>query len=243
MDKAGKYSVRPSVVIAAVIACVFAAATLWFPELPLFALLYALLLSFFALLLFPVGMVLDRVGGKSPRASLVSAAVIAGVLYVMDAFVLLSEVFDYVLFGVALLYFLPTALWALRTDRRVAKLRAAKAGIYLFAAVSIVATIVSQNHMADRRAVKLGDACLAYRAKYQHYPQNLNALVPEFISSVPAPRYALVPDRFTYFPRSSYSTTDEVYDLQNEPMLYYQVVPPFGRRFYHMESRERGFLD
>jgi hypothetical protein len=110
MDKAGKYSVRPSVVIAAVIACVFAAATLWFPLLPYFALLYALLASFFALLLFPVGMVLDKAGGKSLRASLTISAVVAAVLFVADAFVLHKQTFVDVLFGMALLYFLPTTL-------------------------------------------------------------------------------------------------------------------------------------
>lgn len=144
---------------------------------------------------------MDLAGEKSPQASLVIAAVIAAVLYVVDAFVLLSEFFDYVLFGVVLMYFLPAMLWALRRDRRVAKLRAAKAGIYLFAAVSIVVTILSQNHMADRRAVKLGDACLAYRAKYHHYPKDLEALVPEFIPSVPVPKYGLgllSRERFVY---------------------------------------------
>jgi hypothetical protein len=63
---------------------------------------------------------------------------------------------------------------------------------------SIFVTIGLQNRMAEHRAVKLGDACLAYRAKYQHYPQNLNALVPEFISSVPVARYGLPSDRFVY---------------------------------------------
>jgi hypothetical protein len=145
---------------------------------------------------------------------------------------------------VAVLCFLPATLLALRTDRRVAMCRAAMTGIYLFAAAATVVTIGWQNRMADRRAVKLGDACLAYRAKYHHYPKDLEALVPEFIPSVPVPRYSLVPDRFTYSPGSSYSTAGEVSDdLQEEPMLYYQVVPPFGRRFYHMESRAWGFLD
>jgi hypothetical protein len=93
-----------------------------------------------------------------------SAIIAAAVLYVVDAFVLSLPFFALVLFAVVLLYFLPATLWALRSDRHVARSRAAKAGIYLFAAVSIVVTIGMQNSMADRRAVKLGDACLAYRA-------------------------------------------------------------------------------
>src|SRR5690242_5408862 len=101
-------------------------------------------------------------GKKTLRASVI----IAVVLYVGDAFVLAQGFVALVLFAVVLLYFLPAILWAVRTDRRVAKLRAAKAGIYLLAVVSILVTIKLQNSMADRRAVKLGDACLAYRAKY-----------------------------------------------------------------------------
>src|SRR5215475_4525434 len=117
------------------------------------------------------------------RASTVIAAVIAVVLYVVDAFVLSLPFFALVLFALVLLYFLPATLWALRSNRRIARVRATSAGIYLLVAISIFVTLGLQNSMADRRAVKLGDACLAYRAKYHRYPKNLNALVPEFILS------------------------------------------------------------
>lgn len=160
--------------------------------------------------------------------------IIAAALYVVDAFVLALPFFALVLFAVVLLYFLPTMLWALRSDRHVARLRAAKAGIYLLAAISIVVTIGLQNSMADRRAVKLGDACLAYRAKFHRYPKDLESLVPEFISSVPVARYGLLgDDRFFYFHKED----------DREPMLYYEAIPPFGRRFYHMEGRTWGYLD
>lgn len=167
---------------------------------------------------------------KRLRASII----IAAVLYVVDAFFLSLPFFALVLLAVVLLYFLPATLWALPSNRRVAMLRGAKAGIYLLAAVSIFVTLGLQNSMADRRAVKLGDACLAYRAKYHHYPKNLEALVPEFIPSVPVARYGLLgDDRFSYV-----SGQDD-----GEPMLWYEAVPPFGRRFYHMETRSWGYLD
>ena len=170
---------------------------------------------------------------EADTRALRAPTIIAGVLYIVDAFVLSLPFFALVLFA-AVLYFVPAALWALRSDHRVARLRAAKAGIYLLAAASIVVTIGSQNSMADRRAVKLGDACLAYRAKYHHYPENLKALVPEFTSSVPVAKYGLLGgDRF------SYSSQED----DREPMLYYEALPPFGRRFYHMETRSWGYLD
>jgi hypothetical protein len=169
-------------------------------------------------------------GKKALRAS----AIIAAVLYAVDAFVLSLPCFALVLFAVVLFYFLPATLWALRSDRRVARLRATKAGIYLLATVSTFVTIGLQNSMADRRAVKVGDACLAYRAKYHRYPKNLKALVPEFISSIPVARYGLLAnDSFFYSSRED----------DREPMLYYEAIPPFGRRFYHMETRSWGYLD
>ena len=172
-------------------------------------------------------------GKKKLRASTIITAVIAAVLYVVDAFVLSLPFFALVLFAVVVLYFLPATLWAL-PNRRIARARATNAGICLLVAISIFVTLRLQNSMADRRAVKLGDACLAYRAKYHHYPKNLKALVPEFISSVPVARYGLFGgDHFSYFSQ----------DDHREPMLYYEAIPPFGRRFYHMESRSWGFLD
>ena len=168
------------------------------------------------------------------KTNLEASIFIAGVLYVADAFVLCLPFFALVLFAVVLLYFLPATLWALRSNRRVASLRGAKAGIYLLAAVSVFFTLGLQNRMADRRAVKLGDACLAYRAKYHHYPKHLEELVPEFISSIPLARYGLIGgDSFTYV----------CWQDDREPMLWYAAVPPFGRRFYHMESRSWGYLD
>jgi hypothetical protein len=168
------------------------------------------------------------------KKDLRASTIIAAVLYVLDAFVLSLPFFALVLFAVVLFYFLPATLRALRSDRRVARLRATKACIYLLAAVSTLVTIGLQNSMADRRAVKVGDACLAYRAKYHRYPKNLNALVPEFILSIPVARYGLlVNDSFFYSSRED----------DREPMLYYEAIPPFGRRFYHMETQSWGYLD
>jgi hypothetical protein len=211
----------------------------------LFSILVILVLPLFGFVLLVVSIVREIAGRRSFRTSLVIVAVSAASFYVWDAFgFMFIPLSAMLLFAVAVVCFLPATLMALRTDRRVAMCRAAMTGIYLFAAVASVVTIGLQNHMADHRAVKLGDACLAYRAKYHHYPKDLEALVPEFIPSVPVPRYSVVPDRFTYFARSSDSTAGSVSDdLQKEPLLYYQVVPPFGRRFYHMESRDWGFLD
>ena len=102
------------------------------------------------------------------------------------------------------------------------------------AAAAILFTNALQNRMADAKAVKLGDACLAYRAKYHHYPTDLRDLVPEFISSVPPAKYTLLGGDGFYYARM---------DSDREPMLYYEALPPFGRRFYHLESRSWGYIE
>lgn len=87
--------------------------------------------------------------------------------------------------------------------------------------------------MADHRAVMLGNACLAFHAKYHRYPITLNELVPEFIPAVPLAKYTFLGEPFFYS-----SGNDG-----RGPKLYYEAMPPFGRRFYHMETDSWGFLD
>jgi hypothetical protein len=109
-----------------------------------------------------------------------------------------------------------------------------KASLYLLTAVLIFVSLAVQNRMADRRAVAIGKACLAYRSKYNHYPKTLDELVPEFMSSVPPAKYTLgASSSFFYIPGFD----------DREPMLFYEAIPPFGRRFYHMETGAWGFLD
>jgi hypothetical protein len=157
----------------------------------------------------------------------------AGIL-VFDAFVLNQGAVAIFVILLTLFVFLPRALWALRTSRALYLERLSRAGIYLLAAAAVFVTNVLQNRMADHRAIELGNACLAYHAKYQHYPQHLDELVPEFIPSVPVAKYTLLGgEGFYYISRAN----------GGEPMLFYEALPPFGRRFYHMETGGWGYLD
>ena len=158
---------------------------------------------------------------------------IAAGIFVSDAFVLNQGAVAVFVILLTLLVFLPRALWALRTSRALYLERLTRAGIYLLAAAAVFVANVLQNRMADHRAIALGNACLAYHAKYQHYPQRLDELVPEFIPSVPLAKYTLGGGSFFYSAGLS----------GREPMLYYEALPPFGRRFYHMETGGWGYLD
>jgi hypothetical protein len=155
-------------------------------------------------------------------------------LFILDAFVLSQGGVALVLILLVFVVFLPRALWVARKDPPLYRQRVIKAWIYLVAAILIFVSIGVQNRMADRRAIAIGKACLSFRAKYNRYPQTLQELVPEFMPSVPPARYSLGGhDSFIYIPRLD----------SREPMLFYEAVPPFGRKFYHMESGEWGWLD
>jgi hypothetical protein len=160
-----------------------------------------------------------------------TAILLAVGLFVNDAFILNQGILAIFIVLLTLFVFLPRALWALRTSRALYLERLTKAGIYLLAAVAVFVANGFQNRMADRRAIELGRVCLAYHAKYQHYPQRLEELVPEFIPSVPVAKYTL--GGFFHYSRPT----------GGEPMLYYEAMPPFGRRFYHIETGDWGYLD
>ena len=90
-----------------------------------------------------------------------------------------------------------------------------------------------RKNLTQYCAAKLGKACQAYRAKYHHYPERLDDLVPEFIASVPTVRVSIFgEDRF------GYSSHDG-----SEPFIYYNCLPPFGNCYYYVESRCWAFLD
>ena len=165
----------------------------------------------------------------STRRALTKTACVAVALFILDAFVLNQGIVALCVIFVTVFVFLPRAVWVPRGDRHLYGRRLAKVGIYVVAAVAIFGSNAQQNRMADRRAIKIGNACLAFRVRYQRYPHSLEELVP----SVPVAKYTLGGDHFSYSNPPS----------GREPMLYYEALPPFGRRFYHMETGAWGYLD
>jgi hypothetical protein len=154
-------------------------------------------------------------------------------LFILDALVLNQGFVALCLILVTVFVFLPRALWVRRGDRHLYERRLAKAGIYLMAAVAVFGSNALQNRIADHRAIKIGNACLAFRVKYQRYPIRLDELVPEFLPSVPVAKIHARRRSFLDFSPPS----------GREPMLFYEALPPFGRRFYHMETGGWGYLD
>jgi len=127
----------------------------------------------------------------------------------------------------------PHAVLLRRRDKRKYEQRLVKIAIYVLTGVAVLACNALQNRAADRRAIMIGNACLAYHTKYHQYPAELEDLVPEFLSSVPRAKWNGEGFRYSRWPL----------DADHEPMLYYAAMPPLGRRFYHIESRAWGYLD
>src|ERR1700675_143135 len=96
----------------------------------------------------------------STRRALTKTACVAVALFILDAFVLNQGIVALCLIFVTVFVFLPRAVWVPRGDRHLYGRRLAKVGIYVVAAVAIFGSNALQNRMADRRAIKIGNACL-----------------------------------------------------------------------------------
>jgi hypothetical protein len=157
---------------------------------------------------------------------------VAASIFVLDAVILNQGFVAVILILLALFVFFPFAVLQRKRDRRKYEQRLVKIAIYVLTGVAVIGSNALQNRIADRRAIAIGNACLAYRAKYHQYPADLKELVPEFLGSVPAAKWG---GQSFYYARAL--------NPDHEPTLWYEAVPPFGRRFYHMESGGWGYLD
>lgn len=137
------------------------------------------------------------------------------------------------LLAVVLFLFVPAFIWSAFTNRQKARMRLHRIGLYLFTFLALCVQEFLQEDIAQRHAVEIGNACLAYRSKYHHYPQNLDELVPEFLSSVPNAKLGIF-NQFFYAPPLT---------KDGEPTLWYVQIPPFGRACYHVKDGSWGHLD
>jgi len=165
---------------------------------------------------------------------LIAAALIALGFYTLDAWVWFLPVISVVVLMLILPCLLIATILCLFAGLRRSSLKAMGfMGILFLGVVAVVGTNYFHRRLTHCRAAKLGEACRAYRAKYHHYPEGLDELVPEFIKSVPpATAGILGEDNFVY---SSHEGP--------EPFIYYNCLPPFGNCYYYVESHCWAFLD
>jgi hypothetical protein len=95
--------------------------------------------------------------------------------------------------------------------------------------------VFGSNHINNRIARNRAEALIASIEQYKNdkgaYPDNLEALVPEYIDSVPLAKYTFMWNRFQYFVTNG------------EASLWYVAFPPYGRPTYFFSSREWGYYD
>lgn len=170
----------------------------------------------------------------NPPWHLIAAMFIALGFYALDAWILLLPVISFTILGLILPCFLLASILCLFRRLRPRAFQAMRfIGVLFLGAVAAVGTVHFHKRLTQCRAVKLGQACQAYRAKYRHYPERLDDLVPEFVASVPPATTGIFgDDGFVY---SSHDGP--------EPFIYYNCLPPFGNCYYYVESRCWVFLD
>jgi hypothetical protein len=88
-----------------------------------------------------------------------------------------------------------------------------------------------QFKIANANAERIITACEQFRAATGKYPDDLDQLVPKYLSSVPRAKYALSFDGFRYSNRDG-----------NQHLMW-TAVPPFGREVYDFESRKWRSVD
>jgi hypothetical protein len=165
---------------------------------------------------------------------LMPAIYFAAAFYVADAWVWFLPILSVFVLLLSLPCFLIAAIVSLFRKRRASAFKVmASVGVLFLGIVAVGVTNHIRNNLTKSRAAKLGEACIAYRAKYHRYPEYLEDMVPEFVSSVPPAKIGILgEDDFHYAPHET-----------SEPFLYYECVPPFGHCYYYVESRCWRFLD
>lgn len=121
-----------------------------------------------------------------PSWHLIAPMFVAVGFYALDAWVLMLPVISFTVLALILPCFLLAAILCLFRRLRPRAFKAMRfIGVLFLGAVAAVETVHFHKELTQCRAVKLGQACQAYHAKYHHYPERLDDLVPEFVASVP----------------------------------------------------------
>lgn len=88
-----------------------------------------------------------------------------------------------------------------------------------------------QIQVAEANALRVVAALETYHAANGKFPKKLDELVPQYFNSVPVAKYCFGPwGRFTYI-------------NSGNPIFFWHVIPPYGRKTYDFENRRWGYLD
>jgi len=159
--------------------------------------------------------------------SMVRSAIIAGSLFIIDAFVFNQGVLASVICLSIVLIMLINSI----RYRKDFKKRLIIMGIYAAGAVLTIGAIRFNNNLARQHAEIIIQACEQYWHQKGGFPDRLEDLVPDYLKQVPRAKYAFSNNRFIYRSRPDSHT------------LMYVAFPPFGRKIYSLENQKWGQLD
>jgi hypothetical protein len=164
------------------------------------------------------------------RTNMAVTVLIAVALFFLDAFVIGS----FYVAGIILLLVIPLKLAKavkLRKEKVLLKQVLIRTGIYGLAAISIIVMFSANNTIAIKRTEMIVDACERYKTKFGDYPSTLATLIPEFLKEIPSAKIGLVAGGFRYISNGG------------KHQILFVKVPPYGRKYYTLETREWSSID
>jgi len=155
----------------------------------------------------------------------------AALLFVIDGICLGQFGFAALLLGWTLLVRVPMIVLAWK-DQPLRAFRIKKVALYLLAVVGIMALFIFNRQVGTQRANELVRAVEAYSSKHGQFPQSLDQVVPDFMSSIPLARYTFAANDFSYKAAAD-----------GKHVLSWTVIPPFARKSYTFEEKRWVTLD
>jgi hypothetical protein len=102
------------------------------------------------------------------------------------------------------------------------RLVVARIGIYLLLVAAVSALLRIDNSIAENRATEVAAAIKSFRVKYNHYPETLDKLVPEFLPVLRKAKPIALQSNGYY-----YKVMPE-----GDVLFFYTIMSPFDRRSY-----------
>lgn len=150
--------------------------------------------------------------------------------FLIDTLLLCNITFTMGVLVIVVFWLIPKALFAVKR-KEVFRIRAFRAAIYIIMVVAGFTAFKANNYIAQHRAVDLIKKVDAFKDKYHRYPNTLDEMVPELMSSVPFSKFTLIFGRFGYSA------------MQDRTTLMYYGFAPFERRVYDFEFKRWYVID
>ena len=156
--------------------------------------------------------------------------IIALVVYFIDALYLDQGVIAALFVFVIILFWLPKVLYKLIKKKNYSQ-EIKKISIYGSMAILVFVSIAINNNIAQKRANALIVTIGTFYQDTGQYPENLEALVPEYLPMVPKSKYTFAFNEFRYINRDG------------NVSLFYTDLPPFGRPTYDFDKKQWFYID